>query len=222
MKPANGIAFRPETGAEAWIGLLAARGIEYLFANGGTDFAPLAEAFAKGRAHGWQMPRPVIVPHENLGVAMAHGFTMLTGRPQAMMVHVGVGTANAINGLINAARMQIPMLFTAGRTPLTESGAVFGARNNYIHWAQEHFDQGAMLREFVKWDYELRHAEQVETIVDRALAIAQSEPQGPVYVTLPREVLASPFQKELSKSATMVAASAPAADPEALAQAAKL
>jgi hypothetical protein len=125
MKPANGIAFRPETGAEAWIGLLAVRGIEYLFANGGTDFAPLAEAFAKGRACGWQMPKPVIVPHENLGVAMAHGFTMLTGRPQAMMVHVGVGTANAINGLINAARMQIPMLFTAGRTPLTESGAVF-------------------------------------------------------------------------------------------------
>src|SRR5262245_4517654 len=223
MKPDNGITFRPETGAEAWIGLLAARGIEYLFANGGTDFAPLAEALAKGRAHGWQMPRPVIVPHENLGVAMAHGFTMLTGRPQAMMVHVGVGTANAINGLINAARMQIPILFTAGRTPLTESGAVFGARNNYIHWAQEHFDQAAMLREFVKWDYELRHPEQVAAALDRALAIAKSEPQGPVYLTLPREVLAaainapSPGERPL-----MVSASPPLADPDALEKAAKL
>jgi acetolactate synthase-1/2/3 large subunit len=68
------------------------------------------------------MPEPVIVPHENMGVAMMHGQTMVSGRAQAMMVHVGMGTANSINGLINAARMNIPMLFTAGRTPLTESG----------------------------------------------------------------------------------------------------
>jgi acetolactate synthase-1/2/3 large subunit len=95
-----------------------------------------------------------------------------------MMVHVGMGTANCVNGIINAARQQIPMLLSAGRTPLTESGAVPGARNNYIHWAQEHFDQGGMLREFVKWDFELRHPEQIATAVDRALAIAKSEPTG--------------------------------------------
>jgi acetolactate synthase-1/2/3 large subunit len=154
---------------------------------------------------------------------MAHGYTMVTGRVQAMMVHVGVGTANAINGLINAARMNIPLLFTAGRTPLTESGAVPGARNNYIHWAQEHFDQGAMLREFMKWDFDLRHAEQVETAVDRALAIAASEPQGPVYLTLPREVLASAFPaRTLSPRASIATASPPGADPEALDEAARL
>jgi acetolactate synthase-1/2/3 large subunit len=98
MKAEDPVRFQPATAAQAWLGQLAARGIEYLFANGGTDFAPMAEAYAAGRANGWRMPRPVIVPHENLGVAMAHGYTMLTGRPQAMMVHVGVGTANAING----------------------------------------------------------------------------------------------------------------------------
>ena len=169
------------------------------------------------------MPKAVIVPHENLGVAMAHGFTMLTGRPQAMMVHVGMGTANAINGLINAARMQIPMLFSAGRTPLTESGAVFGARNNYIHWAQEHFDQGAMLREFVKWDYELKHSEQIEPALDRALAIARSAPEGPVYLTLPREILAAPFVATLSdQRPLLVPATPPAADPEALDEVARL
>jgi acetolactate synthase-1/2/3 large subunit len=223
MKPGLPVEFLPETAAEAYIGLLGARGVEYLFVNGGTDFAPLAEAFAKGQSLGWRMPEPVIVPHENMGVAMAHGYTMVTGRTQAMMVHVGMGTANAINGLINAARMNIPMLFTAGRTPLTESGAVPGARNNYIHWAQEHFDQGAMLREFMKWDYELKHAEQVETAVDRALAIAASEPQGPVYMTLPREILASTFPaRGMSSDASIVAASPPAADPEALEQVARL
>ncbi len=222
MKRGLPVDFKPETAAEAWLGLLAARGVDYLFANGGTDFAPIVEAYAKGRALGWPLPEVVIVPHENLGIAMAHGFTMLTGRPQAMMVHVGVGTANAMNGLINASRVNLPILLTAGRTPLTESGALLGARNNYIHWAQEHFDQGAMLREFVKWDYELRHAEQVETVVDRALAIARSEPQGPVYVTLPREVLASSFSQALSSTATLQPASPPAPDPAALEEAAKL
>jgi acetolactate synthase-1/2/3 large subunit len=165
----------------------------------------------------------VIVPHENMGVAMAHGYAMITGRPQAMMVHVGVGTANCINGIINASRQNVPLLLTAGRTPITESGALPAARNNYIHWAQEHFDQGGMLREFVKWDYELRHAEQVETVLDRALAIAKSEPQGPVYVTLPREILASDFSKQrFSVTPTVVAATPPAADPQALEEAAKL
>ncbi|HUQ24176.1 MAG TPA: thiamine pyrophosphate-requiring protein [Burkholderiales bacterium] len=219
-KPEAG--FKPETAAEAWLGLLAARGIEYLFANGGTDFAPVVEAYAKGQKQGWRLPQIVIVPHENMGVAMAHGYAMVSGKPQAMMVHVGVGTANSINGLINASRQNIPILFTAGRTPVTESGALPAARNNYIHWAQEHFDQGGMLREFMKWDYELRHAEQVETVVDRALAIAKSEPQGPVYVTLPRETLASPFTTNFSANPTIVPASPPAADPVALEEAAKM
>jgi len=120
---------------------------------------------------------------------MAHGYAMITGRPQAVMVHVIVGTANALGGVINAARGGVPMLFTAGRNPITESGLP-GSRERQIHWAQESFDQGAIVREFVKWDYELRNFIQLETVVDRALAITQAEPQGPVYLTLPREVLA--------------------------------
>ncbi|HXI36226.1 MAG TPA: thiamine pyrophosphate-binding protein, partial [Burkholderiales bacterium] len=117
-------SLKADTAAEAWLGLLATRGVEYLFANGGTDFAPVAEAYAKSQKAGGRLPKVVITPHENLGVAMAHGYAMVTGRPQAMMVHVGVGTANALNGLINASRQNVPILFTAGRTPLTESGAV--------------------------------------------------------------------------------------------------
>src|SRR5262247_3441635 len=223
MKSDPPITFTPQTAADAWVGLLAMRGVDYLFANGGTDFAPVVEAYAKGQKLGWRLPRIVIVPHENMGVAMAHGYATVTGKPPAMMVHVGVGTANSINGLINASRQNIPILFTAGRTPITESGARTAARNNYIHWAQEHFDQGGMLREFVKWDYELRHAEQVETVIDRALAIAKSEPQGPVYVTLPREILASDFSKvSFSQTSTISPAATPAADPETLEQAAKL
>jgi len=193
--------------AEAFLELLASRGVQYFFGNSGTDFAPIIEAFAKRQAQGKDKPVPLTVPHEISAVAMAHGYTMVTGRPQAVMVHVIVGTANALGGIINAARARVPMLFLAGRTPVTEKGHR-GARDLGIHWAQESFDQGAMVREFVKWDYELRFGSQIETIVDRSLAITQSEPCGPVYLTLPREVLAEKIEKfEYSDAARVKAAS---------------
>jgi acetolactate synthase-1/2/3 large subunit len=175
--------------AEAYLELLRDRGIEYFFGNGGTDFAPLVEAFAKLASQGTTIPKPITVPHEYVAVSMADGFYRVTGRPQAVMVHVIVGTANAAGAIMNAARAHVPILFSAGRTPITEEG-LRGARNVYIHWAQESFDQGSIVREFVKWDYELRNFSQVETVVDRALEIAMAEPRGPVYLTLPREVLA--------------------------------
>jgi acetolactate synthase I/II/III large subunit len=178
-----------ESVAEAYLELLATRGVDYFFANAGTDFAPLIEAYAKRLAEGHALPRPLTVPHEAPAVAMAHGYAMITGRPQAVMVHVIVGGANALGGVINAARANVPILMTAGRTPLTESGLP-GSRDRQIHWAQESFDQGTMFREWVKWDYELRNFAQLETVVDRALAVACTEPQGPVYLALPREVLA--------------------------------
>src|SRR5438046_630708 len=179
-----------ESTAEAYLELLAARGVEYFFGNAGTDFAPIIDAYAKREAQGQVLPRPLTIPHEIPAVAMAHGYAMVTGRPQVVMVHVNVGTANGAGGIINAARANAPILFSAGRTPLTE-GALPGARNRQIHWAQESFDQAAMLREYVKWDYELRTPVQVEAVVDRAVELMHAEPRGPVYLTLPREVLAA-------------------------------
>lgn len=178
------------TVAEAYLHLLADRGIDYFFANAGTDFAPLIEAFAKGQAEGLKFPTPVTAPHENIAVSMALGHALVTGKPQAVMVHVNVGTANALCGLLNAQRVRAPMLFNAGRTPIMEEG-MKGARSGFVHWTQEMYDQAGMVREAVKWDYELRNGDQLEVVVDRALSIASSAPQGPSYLTLPREVLAT-------------------------------
>ncbi len=208
--------------AEAFLDLLASRGVKYFFGNSGTDFAPIIEAFAKRQAQGEKRPIPITVPHEIPAVAMAHGYTMLTGQPQAIMVHVNVGTANALGGIINAARARVPMLFFAGRTPVTEKGHI-GSRDLGIHWAQESFDQGAMVREFVKWDYELRFGSQIESILDRSLAITKSEPCGPVYVTLPREVLAENIKISDYKTISRVCAAAPvAAAPQSSSNAAEI
>lgn len=178
-----------ESTAEAFLYLLKARGVQYLFANAGTDFAPIIEAYAKLQAAGQDdCPIPMVVPHEFVAVSMAHGHAMISGRPQAVMVHTSVGTANGLGAVMNASRSNIPMLFMAGRSPINEYG-MRGARNRMIQWSQESFDQGAMVREFVKWDYELRGFGQLQGVVDRAISIAIAEPQGPVYLSLPREVL---------------------------------
>ena len=177
--------------AEDYLETLAAHGIDYLFVNPGTDFAPIVEAFSRAARGNRAVPTPMVVPHENAAVGMAHGVTMVNGRPQAVMVHTNVGTANGINVLIDAARDRIPMLFTSGRTPLTESGPS-GTRSAFIHWAQEMFDQAGMIREIVKWDYELRRGDQIANAVDRAMTLATASPAGPVYLSLPREVLGEP------------------------------
>jgi acetolactate synthase-1/2/3 large subunit len=174
--------------AEEYLEALAAHGIEHLFVNPGTDFAPIVEAYARAARTNRPVPQPMVVPHENAAVGMAHGYTMVTGKAQAVMLHTNVGTANSINMLIDASRDRIPMLLTSGRTPFTESGAE-GSRNAHIHWAQEMYDQAGMLREMVKWDYEMKRGDQAGTVVDRALEMANSSPQGPVYLSLPREVL---------------------------------
>jgi acetolactate synthase I/II/III large subunit len=179
------------TVADAYLALLADRGIDYLFANAGTDFAPIIEAYAKAQVTGARVPKPVTVPHENVAIAMAQGHWLKSGRIQAVMVHVNVGTANAMCGLINGWRGNIPLFFTAGRTPYSETGDTTGMRSGEIHWPQEMRDQRAMVREFVKWDYELPNGEVLETAVDRALNIALTEPMGASYMTLPREVLAA-------------------------------
>jgi acetolactate synthase-1/2/3 large subunit len=174
--------------AEDYLDALAAHGIEHLFCNPGTDFAPIVEAFARAARTNRKVPRPMVVPHENAALSMAHGYTMVTGKPQAVMLHTNVGTANSINMLIDASRDRVPVLLTSGRTPFTESGSS-GSRSAHIHWAQEMYDQAGMLREVVKWDYEMKRGDQAATVVDRALELAMASPKGPVYLTLPREVL---------------------------------
>src|SRR5262249_15120696 len=91
-----------ETVAEAYLALLRSRGVERLYLNAGTDFAPIAEAYGRLQTDGsTPFPLPVIATHENLAIGMAHGAYLMTGRPQAVMFHVSVGTANAVCGVMN-------------------------------------------------------------------------------------------------------------------------
>ncbi|MCL4745011.1 MAG: thiamine pyrophosphate-requiring protein [Burkholderiaceae bacterium] len=176
-----------ETVGEAILELLRVRGIKYLFGGAPTS---MLEAIAKKNAQGSETLRGVITPHEQTAVAMAHGYYVASGELQLVYLYSIVGTANALGGIINASRSRIPMILIAARSPISERPGVVGARDIHVQWAQESFDQGALVREYVKWDYELRNADQLEAVIDRAIEVATAAPCGPVYLSVPRELLA--------------------------------
>jgi acetolactate synthase-1/2/3 large subunit len=211
-----------ENTAQAFLEMLDALGVRYLIGNAGTDFASIIDAFSKRAVEGKSAPRAMMVAHECCVVSMAHGYYLATGEPAVAMVHTTPGTANALGALMNAYRSNVPLVLCAGRTPLTEAGMP-GSRDTLIHWGQESFDQGSIVREFVKWDYELRNFDQLEAVMRRAFAVAMAEPRGPVYLSLPREVLAA-AQREFGYSPKGLAAPvmAPAPSPAALAAMARM
>lgn len=196
------------TAGGALLARLKAVGVDYIFANSGTDFPPIIEGLAEASAKQIPLPKAIVIPHENAAMGMAHGYYLATGRAQAVMAHTNVGLANCAIGAINAATEHVPMLLFSGRTPVVEKGRL-GARTVPIGWGQEMRDQAAMIRETVKWDYELKFPEQAVDIVDRAFAVANSTPRGPVYLSLPREVLCEPCPSDqLEVPAKIAAASA--------------
>src|SRR5256884_5744299 len=154
MRPTGGSCMgsrtlHPETTAEAYLELLKDRGIDVFLGNAGTDFASLVEAFARFETESGRAPRPLVVPHEFVAVSMAHGYYAAGGRPAAVMGHVNVGTGNPSTAIISAARANVPILMSAGRTPITEE-SMPGARDLASHRAQERFDQAALLLEYGK------------------------------------------------------------------------
>ena len=175
--------------AEAYLIALVAQGVDCIFLNPGTDTFPIQEAAAKLVALGRPVPKIVLCPFETVALAAAHGYFYATGRPQAVLVHVDVGTQNLGGMLHNAQRGRAGVVIAAGRSPYTTDRSQRGTRDTYIHWLQEQLDQHGIVRNYVKWDYELRRADQLGEVVARAFQVAASDPPGPVYLSLPREVL---------------------------------
>lgn len=209
-------------GAEAFLELIRANeGVRYIFANTGTDHGPIIEALAKAEKHGQSSLKVITVPHELAAVSMAHGHYNVTRQAQVVLVHTLPGTANALGGVINACSSNVPVILVAGRTPVTE-GELSGGKSRNIHWRQESRDQAAILREFVKWDFELRSTAHISSIVPRAFKIAQAEPRGPVYLTLPREWLCESMHAVSISCEGFKSPAPPQADSEALEQAADL
>jgi acetolactate synthase-1/2/3 large subunit len=126
---------------------------------------------------------------------MAGGYALATGKGQAVFVHVDAGTANACMAIQNLFRYRLPVMLFAGRAPFTLHGELPGSRDTYVHFVQDPFDIASIVRPYVKWEYSLPSGVVVKEALARARAFMQSDPPGPVYMTLPREILAEQWDE---------------------------
>ena len=176
--------------ASVLIDALREAGVRYLFANFGSDHPAIIEALAADRDRGIPSPAVVLCPHEYTALSAAHGYAAVTGEPQAVFIHTDVGTANLGGAVHNAARSRVPVFIFAGLTPYTLEGELPGSRNTHINHLQDAPDQHALVRQYVKWSYDIRTGRNTPQLVHRGLQLAASAPAGPVYLTGAREVLA--------------------------------
>ena len=179
----------PYTASAALLDSLHAAGIEYIFANFGSDHAGIVEALARARALGRPLPTVITCPNEMVAMSAAHGYAQVTGRPQAVFVHVDCGTQALAGAMHNAAKGRIPVFVFAGTSPVTQSGELEGSRNEFIQWIQDVHDQRGGVRGYVRYDNEVRAAANIQLLVYRSLQFACSDPKGPVYLNAAREVL---------------------------------
>ncbi len=177
------------TASTAFLESLVEAGVSYIFANFGSDHPALLEAIADARASGREIPHVITCPFEMVGLAAAHGHTMVSGKIQAVFVHVDCGTQSLAGAVHNAARARIPVLLYAGLSPATQEGELRGSRNEFIQWIQDAHDQRGLVRDYVKYSNEFRTSANIKQVVHRALQIAGSDPKGPVYLVGAREIM---------------------------------
>lgn len=124
-----------------------------------------------------------------VAMSMADGYARLTNKPQAVIVHVDVGTQGLGAAVHNASTGRAPVLVFAGLSPITQEGELRGSRTEFIHWIQDVPDQKQILAQYCRYAAELKTGVNVKQMVNRALQFAKSGPQGPVYLCGSREVM---------------------------------
>jgi acetolactate synthase I/II/III large subunit len=192
LEPARDHAdMKLKTTAEHLVSLLAAHGVEYLFLNPGTDTAPVQEAVYALAEAGLPVPTVLLSTFESVSLAAAHAYWKVTGRPQAVFVHVDAGTQNLGAQVHNVMRDRAGVVVIAGRTPYADKGSP-GSRDAPIQWQQDVPDQLGIVRGYAKWVQEITRPQMLDRAIGRALQVAASAPAGMAYLTVSRDVLMDP------------------------------
>src|SRR5437773_1675088 len=196
--------------------LLHGLGIEYVTLNPGATTRGMHESLVT--YGGNTAPEVITCCHEEIAAAMAEGYYLATGRPQATLVHNIVGLQHASKAIYEAWLNQVPMIVIGGTGPLDSTH-----RRPWIDWIHTAQVQGQIVRDYVKWDDQPQRALSVAESMLRAYQIAMTEPRGPVYLCLDVELQESRLPEDFTMPDLdrYRPPASPAGDPEAIAEAAK-
>jgi len=180
-RPTPSGANAPGFGSDVVAETLRALDIPYISLNPGASYRGLHDSIVNflGNAQ----PQMLLCLHEEAAVAIAHGYAKVTGRAMAAAVHSNVGLFHATMAIFNAWCDRMPILLLGATGPVDAM-----KRRPWIDWIHTAADQGAIVRNYTKWDDQPASAGAAREAVLRAFWIANTSPQGPVYINLDAEV----------------------------------
>lgn len=177
-------------GGKALVKIFERAGVDYIFSSPGTEWPPVWEALAEAEERGDSRPRYINCRHEALAVAMASGYTKVTGRPQAVLLHATAGPLNAAMYLRAAYQERVPMVVCCGETAaFGEESRLPDPGNQWIHDLTDIGGPAELLRRCVKWSERVTSSTILVSSVGRAMQIALEPPAGPVLLGVPFECL---------------------------------
>ena len=208
----------PEYGSDLVVDLLQRLGFEYAAFNPGASFRGLHDSLVNygGDSH----PRTILCTHEEIAVALAHGYAKASGRPMVAALHDVVGLQHACMAIFNAWCDRVPVLLLGGTGPMDST-----RRRPWIEWIHTALVQGNHVRDFVKFDDQPANAASVVESILRAYRLMMAEPSGPVYVCLDAVLQEDPLPKGVSVPADLqrwIRQSPVQPDPDGLKAAARL
>ena len=162
------------SGRDALLEVLRSEGVTHLFGNPGTTELPLMDALASA-----DDLRYVLALQEATAVGMADGYAQVTGRPAVLNLHTSAGLGNAVGNLTNAQANGTPLVVTAGQQD----------RRHLHHDPLLAGDLVGLAASVSKWTHEVTTLGELGTILRRAFSDAASAPSGPVFVSIPMDLL---------------------------------
>jgi acetolactate synthase-1/2/3 large subunit len=198
---------RAEWGSDVIVDMLKAFEIEYVAINPGATFRGLHDSLVNyGGNHN---PEIVLCTHEEIAVALAHGYARAKGKPMGAAVHNVVGLQHASMAIYNAWADRLPVIVMGGTGPMDTAN-----RRPWIDWVHTALVQGNLVRDFVKWDDQPASVEAVPESFIRAYRLATTDPMGPVYICYDGEVQEKKLDGEIPFSADRYPAPLPLQSPE--------
>src|SRR3954453_2583882 len=175
--PSGNALFGSDVAAET----LRALEIAFIALNPGSSYRGLHDSLVNYLGN--VQPQMLLCLHEEHAVAIAHGYAKVTGRPMAAAVHSNVGLMHATMAVFNAWCDRMPVLLLGATGPVDAA-----KRRPWIDWIHTARDQGALVRPYTKWDDQPATPAAAREALMRAMWIANTKPQGPVYVNLDAEM----------------------------------
>ena len=164
-------------GSDAIAALLRALDIPYIALNPGASFRGLHDSLVNYLGN--ERPQLLLCLHEESAVAMAHGYAKASGHMMGVALHSNVGLMHATMAIFNAWCDRVPMLILGATGPWDAA-----RRRPWIDWIHTSSDQGALVRDYTKWDNQPASVPAAYEALLRAAQIANTAPRGPTYVNL--------------------------------------